>query len=315
MRIGKKEILGFVLAALIGGGAPPSPGQENQKQGLEYQISVSSISIAVTVQDKGGKYINDLTAENFTIYENNVKQKLTYFKHDFAAPLSLTVLLDVSGSMALQDKLTESKEALHYLLTSLLSPRDEVSLLIFADGEVEVASGFSRDKIDFLEVLDRTEAYGQTALNDAVAVSPEFAKKGGNEKRALLLITDGIENDSRSTPDQAADIARRVDVPIYTIGYKIPLSDQFLRKYKRSDSLTSSGIALSLEGFSRATGGKAFIVNTADELSEALAEIHKELSHQYILGYTSYRTAKEEYRKILVTTPNKKHRVRTRQGY
>ncbi len=313
MRIGKREILGFVLAALIG--ARPSSAQENRKQGLEYQISVSSISIAVTVQDKGGKFINDLTQEDFTIYENNVKQKLTYFKHDFAAPLSLTVLLDVSGSMALQDKLEESKKALHFLLTSLLSSRDEVSLLIFADGEVEIASGFSKDKTDFLEVLDRTDAYGQTALNDAVAVSPEFAKKGGNEKRALLLITDGIENDSRSTPDQAVDIARRVDVPIYTIGYKIPLSEQFLRKYKRSDSLTSSGIAMSLAEFSRATGGKAFIVNTADELDEALIEIQKELSHQYILGYTSYRTTKEEYRKITVVTPNKKHQVRTRQGY
>jgi len=298
VKIGKKEILCFLFAALIGAVAQPLAAQQNQKKGLEYQISVSSISIAVTVQDKGGKYINDLTGENFTIYENNVKQDISYFKHDFAAPLSLTVLLDVSGSMALQDKLKESKDELRHLLTSRLSPQDEVSLLIFADGEVEVASRFSTDK-----------------SNDAVAVSPEFAKKGGNEKRALLLITDGIENDSQSTPDQAVDIARRVDVPIYTIGYKIPLNEQFLRKYKRSDSLTSSGIAMSLEQFSQATGGKAFIVNTADELDAALAEIHRELGHQYILGYTSYRTSKEEYRKIRVVTSNKKHKVRTRQGY
>jgi Ca-activated chloride channel family protein len=315
VKIERKRIIGFVLAGLISAAAQPPAAQQNQKKGLEYQISVSSISIAVTVQDKGGKYINDLSGEDFTVYENNVKQKITYFKHDFAGPLSLTVLLDVSGSMALQDKLKESKDALRYLLSSLLSPQDEVSLLIFADGEVEVASRFSRDKADFLEVLDRTEAYGQTALNDAVAVSPEFAKKGRNEKRALLLITDGIENDSRSTPDQAVEIARRVDVPIYTIGYKIPLNEQYLRKYKRSDSLTSSGIAMSLEEFSQATGGKAFIVDTTDELNESLMEIHKELSHQYILGYTSYRTPKEEYRKIRVVTSNKKHKVRTRQGY
>jgi Ca-activated chloride channel family protein len=315
VKIERKRIIGFIFAALISAAAQPPDAQQNQKKGLEYQISVSSISIAVTVQDKGGKYINDLTGEDFTIYENNVKQNITYFKHDFAAPLSLTVLLDVSGSMALQDKLKDSKDALRYLLTSLLSPQDEVSLLIFADGEVEVASGFSMDKSDFLGILKETEAYGQTALNDAVAVSPEFAKKGRNEKRALLLITDGIENDSQSTPDQAVEIARRVDVPIYTIGYKIPLNEQFLRKYKRSDSLTSSGIAMSLEEFSQATGGKAFIVNTADELNEAVMEIHKELSHQYILGYTSYRTSKEEYRKIRVVTSNKKHKVRTRQGY
>lgn len=292
-----------------------SVAQETKKEGLDYQIQVSAISISVTVQDKRGKFINDLAEEDFTVYENNVKQKITYFKHDFGAPLSLTVLLDVSGSMALQDRLKESKESLRYLLTSLLSLQDEVSLLIFADGEVEVAARFSTDKSGFLAVLERTEAYGQTALNDAVAVSPEFANKGKSEKRALLLITDGIENDSRATPDQAVEIARRVDVPIYTIGYKIPLSEQFLRKYKRAEALTSSGIVTSLETFSRATGGRVFIVNRPEELNAAFEEIRKELSHQYILGYTSYKTPKNEYRKIKVVTSNSKHRVRTRAGY
>ena len=130
----------------------------------------------------------------------------------------MTVLLDVSGSMALQDKLKESKEALKYLITYLVRPDDEVSMLIFADGEVEVAVNFTNNKDQILSVLEKTEAYGQTALNDAVAVSPEFANRGNNEKRALLLITDGIENDSQYSYDQAVEIARRVDIPIYTIG-------------------------------------------------------------------------------------------------
>ncbi len=289
--------------------------QEKKKEGLEYQISVSAISIAVTVQDKGGKYINDLTEKDFSVYENEIKQDINYFKHDFEAPLSLTVLLDVSGSMALQDKLKDSKEALRYLITSLLSPQDEVSLLIFADGDVEVAAKFSTDKKDFLTVLDKTEAYGQTALNDAVAVSPAFAKKGINEKRALLLMTDGIENDSQCSPEQAVEIARQVDVPIYTIGYTIPLSEQYLRKYKRAPTLTFSGIIDSLERFSLATGGKAFIINQADELKVALREIKKELSHQYIIGFTSYKSPKNDFQKIKVVTSNKKYRVRTREGY
>jgi Ca-activated chloride channel family protein len=289
--------------------------QETKKEGLEHHISVNAISIAVTVQDKRGRYINDLTEEDFTIYENNMKKDITYFKHEFKAPLSLTVLLDVSGSMALQDKLEESKEALDYLVTYLLSPHDEVSLLIFADGDVEVAVRFSIDKNDFLTVLKETEAYGQTALNDAVAVSPEFANKGRNEKRALLLITDGIENDSHYSPEQAVEIARRVDVPIYTIGYKIPLSEQYLRKYKRASALTSSGIVDSLERFSRATGGKAFFINQAQQYKIAFREIKRELSHQYILGYTSHRDLKNEYRRIKVVTSKKKYKVRTREGY
>jgi VWFA-related protein len=293
----------------------PSFPQETQDKKIYHQVAVSAISIAVTVQDRRGRFINDLIEEDFQIYENNEEKAITYFSHNFDAPLSLTILLDVSGSMDLQDKLKESKEALKYLLTFLLDGQDEVSLLIFADGEVEVAVRFSKNKNDVLTILERTEAYGQTALNDAVAVSPEFANRGGNEKRALLLITDGIENDSQYSPEQAIEIARRVDIPIYTIGYKIPLSEQYLKKYKRSPELTSSGIIESLEKFSSATGGKAFFINQAEEMEGALRRIIREIGHQYILGYTSYRSPESEYRKIKVTTSKKRYKVRTREGY
>jgi Ca-activated chloride channel family protein len=289
--------------------------QEQKKKEIVYDIEVNAITIAVTVQDKKGWYIDDLTQQDFRIYENGEEKDITYFNHDYRASLSLTVLLDVSGSMAIQDKLQENKEALRYLITYLLRAEDEFSLLIFADGEVEVAVNFTDDKEGFLSILDETEAYGQTALNDAVAVSPEFANKGKNEKRALLLITDGIENDSQYSYDQAIEIARKVDIPIYTIGYKIPLSEQFLKKYKRSLGLTPSSIVYSLGRFSRATGGKAFFLDQASELIPTLREIKKELSHQYILGYTSYRDPKNDYRKIKVATSSKKHRVRTREGY
>lgn len=289
--------------------------QEKNKQEISYDVAVTAISIAVSVQDRGGRHITDLTEEDFVIYEDDEKKNITYFSHDYEAPLSLTVLLDVSGSMALQDKLAESKEALRYMINSLLQDRDEVALLIFADGEVEIASNFSRDKSGLLSVLDRTEAYGQTALNDAVGVSPDFANRGNNEKRALLLITDGIENDSEYSPETAIEVARRVDVPIYTIGYKIPLNEQFLKKYKRSEGLTASGIIDSLEKFSTATGGKAFFVDQTLDLKNALRLIKLELSHQYILGYTSYSNPDNDYRKIRVVTSKKRYRVRTREGY
>jgi VWFA-related protein len=178
-----------------------------------------------------------------------------------------------------------------------------------------VAAKFSTDKSHFLAELEKTEAFGQTALNDAVAVSPEFANQGKNEKRALLLMTDGIENDSRVSPDQAVEIARRVDVPIYVIGYKIPLEEQYLAKYKRNPALTSTGIIATLEKFSQATGGKAFFINQPEEMKAAFNVIRRELSHQYVISYTSYKDSKSEYRKIKVVTSNKKYQVRTRVGY
>src|SRR4030042_5537980 len=104
MRIMKKtqtaRMFVFLLLTTLALAPPPALTQE-KKQELEHQISVSAISIAVTVQDRDGRYISDLEQKDFTVYENEVKQSATYFTHAFEAPVSLTVLLDVSGSMAL----------------------------------------------------------------------------------------------------------------------------------------------------------------------------------------------------------------------
>jgi len=306
-----------LLLALAAAAAGPSFSQQQKKttDDIRVDVTVSAITIAVTVQTGGGKYINDLTRKDFTIYENNEKRAITYFNHDFDAPLSLTVLLDVSGSMAVLNKLEEAKAGLRSLVNFVLSPRDEVSLLIFADGQVEVAAPFSTDRTVFLKTLEATNAYGQTALNDAVAVSPEYANRGHNEKRALLLITDGVENDSHVTPDEAVEIARRVDVPIYTIGYKIPLDEQLLKALNRAKTLTSAGIVETLDRFSRATGGKAVFVNRPEEMYGALRELKNEQSHQYLIGYTSYNDVSGTYRRIRVATANPRYKVRTREGH
>jgi Ca-activated chloride channel family protein len=305
-------LLGLALGPLV---LAVQPGAQEKNRELSHQVSVTAVTIAVTVQDRSGRFVTDLTEKDFSVLENGQPKSISHFNASFEAPFSLTVLLDVSGSMALQDKLRECRDALRSLVAASVRPRDEISLLVFADGQVEVASGFSADKSGFLEVLGKTEAYGQTALNDAVAVSPVFANRGRNERRAMVLLTDGVENDSRASPDQAVEIARRVDVPIYAIGYKIPMSEQFLMKYKRSEKLTPAGIVEALERFSEATGGKSYFLSEPAGLRAALSEIAGELSHQYILGYTTTREAKDEYRKITVLASKARYRVRTRQGY
>ena len=310
-----KVLVVFILACLAAAWPAGELSAQDQVQDkAAHEYVVRAITLAVTVQDSRGRYVNNLTEKDFTIFENNKKKPISYFMHDFGAPLSLTVLLDVSGSMALEGKLDECKAALRDLATRLLRPRDEIALLLFADGQVEVAAPHSTDKTEFLRALNKTEAYGQTALNDAVGVSPEFATRAKNEKRALLLITDGIENDSQSTPEQALEIARRVDVPIYTIGYKIPRNEQ-LAAHRRSAGLTSAGIVQTLDKFSQATGGKAWFLNEPTDLANVVQEIKNEQSHQYIIGYTSYQDTSDLYRWIRVTTPSYKHKIRTRQGY
>lgn len=307
--------VGFAALCALLAAAGPLVAQERPEEIKGSGITVTSVTLAVTVQDRRNRYVNDLTRADFTVTENGVPLTITRFSHDFDAPLSLTILLDVSGSMALQDKMAECRSALARFVAEGLRPSDEAALLIFADGEVEVASGYSEDKTHLLEVLAGIEAYGKTALNDAVAVSPEYARKGRHEKKALLLVTDGIENDSQYSPAQAAEIARKVDVPIYTMGYKLPLDERLLGKHKRAPGLTPTGIVTSLESFARATGGKAFFPNTPAELASAMGEVRRETGHQYILGYTSHSSLDGGFTKIRVLTKDRKLRVRAREGY
>lgn len=312
----KHKIWVSIAAVFLAAAGPVSSllAQENVQDKNAHEYVVRAITLAVTVQDGKGRFVNNLTEKDFTILENNKKKPITYFNHDFAAPLSLTVLLDVSGSMAIENKLEECKTVLRNLATRLLRPRDEIALLLFADGQVEVAAKHAADKSQFLKELENAKAWGQTALNDAVAVSPEYATRAGNEKRALLLVTDGLENDSQSTPEQALEIARRVDVPIYIIGYKIPLNEQ-LAGLKRKEGTTSAGIISTLDKFSQATGGRAWFLDQPTDLADVIREIRNEQAHQYIIGYTSYQDTSDLYRWIRVATPNRKLRIRTRQGY
>jgi VWFA-related protein len=295
------------------------PGSAQEKKEVKppkvaYNVTVNAVTLSVTVQDRKGRYINNLEKADFVVYENNERKEITYFQRDERAPISFTVLLDVSGSMALENKFEEIRQALRLLAREILSPQDELALLVFADGEVEVAARHSLDRKGFLEALEKEKAYGKTALNDAVATSPQYAIRAKNEKRALILITDGIENDSVTTPEQALEIARRVEIPIYVIGYKIPKAEEILARHKRKSGLTLQSIVYTLNLFAEATGGKAFFLDNTEELLSAFYEIKKEQSHQYLIGYTSYRED-ERYRKIRVETRQGNYRIRTRQGY
>ncbi|MBC7364270.1 MAG: VWA domain-containing protein [Candidatus Aminicenantes bacterium] len=295
------------------------PGSAQEKKEVKppkvaYNVTVNAVTLSVTVQDRKGRYINNLEKTDFLVYENNERKEITYFQHDEGAPISFTVLLDVSGSMALENKFEEVRQALSLLAREILSPQDELALLVFADGEVEVAARHSLDRKGFLEALEKEKAYGKTALNDAVATSPQYAIRAKNEKRALILITDGIENDSVTTPEQALEIARRVEIPIYVIGYKIPKAEEILTRHKRKSGLTLQSIVYTLNLFAEATGGKAFFLDNTEELLSSFYEIKKEQSHQYLIGYTSYRED-ERYRKIRVETRRGNYRIRTRQGY
>jgi Ca-activated chloride channel family protein len=271
--------------------------------------NVRLVLLPVSVEDRRGRRVGDLTEDDFRVYEDRVPQEIDFFSVEFQEPLAVAFLLDVSGSMRQLGKLEAAKEAIRYFVDNL-RPRDRFGLVCFADDQVAWVTEFTSDRERFLERLDVQEGYGQTALNDAVAETPRLVFEDDIEiKKAIVLITDGVDNSSRLSADQAIEAAQRVSVPIYTIGFS-SVPEYLLDKGEYAYNI---GI---IQKFSAETGGAMFVVRDPDELKEAAAKIEEELRHQYLIGYyPSRRYWDGAYRALQLETRNRRHVIRTRKGY
>lgn len=270
---------------------------------------VRLVLLPVSVEDRRGRRVQGLSRDDFKVYEDHVPQHIEYFSVESEEPLAVAFLLDVSGSMRQLGKLEAAKEAIRYFVETL-RPGDQFGLVCFADEQVSWVTEFTSDRRRFLERLAVQEGYGQTALNDAVAETPRLVfEDDSHNKKAIVLITDGVDNGSRLTSDQAIDAARRVSVPIYTIGFS-SVPEYVLEKGETAYNLNV------IRRFSDETGGALFVVHDPDALKEAAAKIEQELRYQYLIGYYPTRRVWDgDYRTIRLEASNHRLRVRTRKGY
>src|SRR4029077_8442930 len=194
-------------------------------------------------------------------------------------PVAIAFVLDVSGSMRQSGKLVAAKEAIRFFVDQL-RPQDRFALICFADDQVSWVTEFTSDRSRFNERLMVQEGYGQTALNDAVAAIPKLVDDSATGRKAIVLITDGVDNASKLTFEQSVVTARKVEVPIFTVGFTtLPWEDR--KKVK------DLGFNMSvLQTFADETGGALFVVKDPDEMKEAVSKISTDLRHQYLIGYS-----------------------------
>jgi len=272
------------------------------------QEEVRLVLLPSTVTDGKGRVVQGLDAEDFLILEDHVPQEIRYFNTETTQPISIAFLLDVSGSMRQVGKLEEAKQAIRVFVDAL-QPQDQFALICFADDQVAWITEFTGDRERFLKRLGVQEAYGQTALFDAVAATPGLVDAEIGGRKAIVLITDGNDNASRLNTFKAVQLARRVSVPIYTVGFA-SLVGSVLPKGATQKSL------LVLKRFSAETGGALFSVRDPDELKEAVLQIQREMRYQYVLGYYPSRKLWDgTYRKVKVESNKKRLSVRARSGY
>ncbi len=238
-----------------------------------YRVQVELALVQATVRDADGNYVKGLKQKDFRLLEDGKLRELVLFSEEPDAPIRIAFLLDVSGSMAFQENLTMARGGIRYFLDRLGS-QDEVALLSFADGEVDVVVDFTTDKRAISDALLSLKAYGQTALLDAVARAPGMVPRRGNARRAIVLLSDGVDNISRLAPGEAVQIARRTEVPVYSIG--------FLDSVERRRAELGGE---ALQRFSSETGGQVFLAENPYEVSVASRAVVDELKHTYVLGY------------------------------
>lgn len=275
----------------------------------EQEVAVRVVLLPASVEDKRGRIVRGLKADDFTLTDEKVPQHIKYFSVESNEPVSIAFVLDVSGSMRQSSKLEAAKEAIRFFVDQLRA-QDRFALICFADQQVSWVTEFTSDRDRFIERLMVQEGYGQTALNDAVAAIPKLVDESTSGRKAIVLITDGVDNASRLTIQESVETARKVEVPIFTVGFStLPWEDR-----KKAKDLGFNMAVLQL--FADETGGAMFVVQDPDEMKEAVAKISTDVRHQYLIGYTPGLDHWDgRFRSVHLLARNGRYVVRTRKGY
>jgi Ca-activated chloride channel homolog len=288
-------------------------------QDAVFKAGVEVVDVAATVTDGNGRFISGLTKDDFIVYEDGKRQEIVSFSSE-RVPVSLAMLLDVSASMT-QDQLTTAREAMNHFVFDLLDKEDELLLMEFA-GRGRILQTWTRDRDIFSRALARAKAlplgaddgqslpgpsYG-TAVYDAVATSLGFAAKGANRKKAVLLISDGMDTSSRRTIKQVQEAIRASEVLVYALGVDGGGSTAF-------GSLPASVDSGALRKLTDETGGRTEVVKGYKNLDKATAQLAAEFNQQYVLGYAASSNRDGRWHTIKVEVRKRGSKVRARAGY
>ena len=290
----------------------PSPSPEEDDEIIKIDTEI--VGLNVRVIDRNNRPINNLTKQDFQIYEDNVLQTIDDFTKA-EVPTNYALVIDNSGSLRLQiEKVIDASK----VIISTNKPEDETGIVRFVSSDnIEILQNFTSNKTELFDALD--DMYiegGATAIIDAVylgaQMTDEYEKtrnKNDKKRRALILVTDGEDRDSFYNEQQLFDILRETDVQIYVIGFVTELSKEggFISKSPQTKAKAF------LERLAEITGGKAYFPNDVSELNTIATDIASELRTQYLVSYYPSNTKKDgtlrTIKVVIPDGPNKQKRI------
>ena len=282
------------------------PGNEVDEKGPVI-TNTDLITFTVTVTDLYGRFVSGLNKNAFTVLDDKQPQEISFFSDD-DSPVSVGVIFDVSGSMS-GEKVTRARDALsHFIQTSHDS--DEYFLIAF-NSRSQLLLDRTRDGNAVLDKLTFVQTKSNTALYDACYLGVERVQRGTHPKRALLLISDGQDNNSRYTFNELRRVLKESDVVLYAVG--------ILGGGDMGSSLGMEGQG-TLDELAGVSGGKSFYPRSNAEMDDIFEQIALELRHQYSIGYRPpnfVNDGKWHRIKVKVNPPRGLPRlfVRSREGY
>jgi Ca-activated chloride channel family protein len=272
-----------------------------------FRAGVDVVSLNVTVVDTTNHYVTDLDEKNFAVFEDGVKQELTFFTRK-QQPIAMSLLLDSSASM--EDKISTLQVAATNFVKRLKS--NDMAQVIDFDSRVEIRQAFTSNQTELQTAIQQTSAGGSTSLYNAIYIAlKELGKvKVGAEddvrRQALVLFSDGEDTSSLISFDEVLELAKRSEVAIFTIALRG--ADTQSKGFHEAEFV--------MRQLAQETGGRSFFPTRIDDLNGVYAEIADELASQYTLGYTP-KNAKRDgaYRRIVVQVDRQNVMPRTKRGY
>jgi Ca-activated chloride channel family protein len=267
---------------------------------------VDEVNVVFTVTDKRGHFVKDLTQNDFRVFDDSKPaESVRSFSRETNLPLRVGLLIDASNSV--RDRFKFEQEAAIEFLNQIIRRKYDQAFVIGFDTTPEVTQDFTDDTEALSHGVRMLRPGGGTAMYDAIyfACRDKLLKEDKSQvatRRAIILLSDGEDNQSRVSREEAVEMAQRAEVILYTI------------------STNTSGLKLRgdkiLEHFAEETGGKAFFPFKIQDVADAFSQIQDELRSQYAVAYKPADFAPNgKYRKIEIMADNKKYKVRARKGY
>jgi len=268
----------------------PKPGTAEQKRpAANLRVDTNLVLVPVTVCDPLNRPVTGLEKEHFKVFDDRVEQTVTHFAMD-DEPVAVGLVFDISGSMGPKLRLSRLAAAAFF---KTANPEDEFFLVEFND-QPRMVVPLTQNVEEIQNQLTFAQSKGRTALLDAIFLSLHEMKKSTKNKKALLIISDGGDNNSRYTESEIRNLVKEGDVQIYAIGIYEPMG-------ARTRTVEESNGPALLTDLAGQTGGRQYQVENLAELPDIAAKIGMELRNQYLLGYSPMNQEKDgKYRHVEV---------------